>query len=463
MPTAILSSYQKKDSDKSNPALVVDLDGKDLNGKDDIVEYIVKIKNKQGVEIKRIIDSKPIKETIPIDEGTYYIEGECTDSDGKTDEADQIELTISKLNYSPVPTFNVNPSSGKSPLESLITLSGKDADGDSIKYNVLIDENRDGTIDETITQDSPISVTRQFTNNSYVYGKCTDPKEASGTVGPVEITISETPVVNPPIVSLSMDTSTGTLPLEKRVSVTGTKKDYPIAKYQMGVDQNEDGEINNDEIIINSTSPISNKTIIFTEPGTKKIYGIDVDSKGNKGINGPTTIIVEPSNQLDDLTRSVAFTNTPYIVGGKLTFSAQLINNTNPLNSLEIDNRNRDSLEYKLLRKLGQGVYEETLDKPFKSELIITFNYGEKINKGMLNFEQKNNDELKLTFSNVKIEKDGNSRGAGDNPITHSEDVDCYIFKQKGTYLIQTNLKYSVGGETSVRNLTFLSDNFSVN
>ena len=499
-PTGLLAAYQKEGSDKDNPAMVIDFDGKDLNGKSDIVEYKVFIKDKEGQTLQTLSEAIPIKQTIFIDEGIYYISGLCTDSQGATDDDGPVEVKISKLNYSPVATFNINPRSGNSPLESSLNLTGTDENGDEdiTEYKIEIDRDKDGNIDETLTDSSPIMITRQFTSNTNIYGTCTDSKGAIGNVGPIEIVVTQPPVepdpivpdpiipdpiepdpvipdpvepdpiippviINPPITSFSVGNSVGNIPLETLVSISGTKTDNEIVKYQIGLDKNEDGNLTPDEFIIDSPNPIYNKKIILTRSGTKKFYGICIDSEGNKGINGPVNVEVNPSNQPTDLTREINFTNTPYSIGDKLTFTAQLTNNTTPLNSLIVDNSNRQSLEYTLLKEIIDEVYEEVLKHPFDTEVTMTFNPPSKrVNRGGLKFEQKNDDNLAVTITNANVIYKGILLTIGDTPKTLTEKVNCYTFKQDGNFLIQTNIKYFVGEETSSRSIVLSSDNFSV-
>lgn len=489
-PNGLLAAYQKEGSDKDNPAMVIDFDGKDLNGKLDIVEYKVFIKNKEGQILRTLSEAIPIKQTIFIEEGIYYISGLCTDSQGATDDDGPVEVKISKLNYSPVANLEVDPNSGE------IKLSGTDENGndDIRQYQILIDRDKDGDIDETLTGDIPLCTTRQFTSNANIYGTCTDSKGAIGNVGPIEITVTQPPVepdpvipdpvipdpvepdpiipdpiepdpiiINPPITSFSVGNSVGNIPLETLVSISGTKTDNEIVKYQAGLDKNEDGALTPDELIIDSPNPIYNKKIILTKSGTKKFYGVCIDSEGNKGVNGPVIVSVNPSNQQDDLTREINFTNTPYSIGDKLTFTAQLTNNTIPLNSLIVDNSNRQSLEYRLLRELTDGVYEEVLKNPFDTEVTITFNPPSKrINRGWLKFEQKNDDHLEVTMTNANANYNGILLTIGNTPRTITEKVNCYTFKQDGNFLIQTDIKYFVGEETSSRSIILSSDNFSV-
>ena len=65
------------------------------------------------------------------------------------------------VNYAPVASLYVNPLSGTAPLPVDIILDGEDENGkeDIVEYSVSIDKGNDGTIEQVITQTSPINTT----------------------------------------------------------------------------------------------------------------------------------------------------------------------------------------------------------------------------------------------------------------------------------------------------------------
>ncbi len=472
IPKAILSAYQKQGSE-DNPTLVIGLDGNDLNGKTDIHEYNVSITDNAGNVIETISETAPINREISMNDGTFYISGECLDSFGSIGEDGPIEITISRNNYLPIANLSATPTSGTAPLEVLIALDGTDENGieDIVEYKVEIDNNEDGIIDETVTQDSPINIYKNFNTTTDVYGKCKDSKEAVSSVGPIKVTVNEpspnppTLVPNPPLPVFSISPTSGNVPLETIISISGTRTDEDIAGYKVWFDRDNDETIDDGEIIIDSSSPIINKKITITEQGTKRMYGICTDSNSLDGRTQLREVTVSPSTQPENLTETINFPNNPYSVGGRLTFVAQAMNNTTPLNSVTLDNSNHQSLEYKLLRKIGQGIYEEILDNQFPSEVKIVLNPPERVEgRGYIKIEQKDDDKAYLTIANAKIISPDLPFpiyiGINDEPL-HSETSPNHIFEKDGNYILQTIMKYSVNG-SSTKTLNFLSPEFLV-
>jgi hypothetical protein len=83
-----------------------------------------------------------------------------------------------KINHAPTSSLYVSATSGRIPLSVELKSDGTDKEGksDIINYKLSIDEGNDGTIDETISQSTPIDVTRTFTKveTIKIYAECTD-------------------------------------------------------------------------------------------------------------------------------------------------------------------------------------------------------------------------------------------------------------------------------------------------
>ena len=99
-------------------------------------------------------------------------------------------------NYAPNASLNVNPTSGQAPLTASINLTGNEISGKISEYKVEIDKNEDGTIDETIDQYSPISISRQFSTNTDVYGEVIDASGITSSKVKQVISVSK---INPPL------------------------------------------------------------------------------------------------------------------------------------------------------------------------------------------------------------------------------------------------------------------------
>ena len=79
-------------------------------------------------------------------------------------------------NQKPTAFVYAVPDSGVSPLSSQLQVDGTDPDGksDIKEYRMEIDRNADGDIDETIAQQTPINITRNFNDNAIIYGYVKD-------------------------------------------------------------------------------------------------------------------------------------------------------------------------------------------------------------------------------------------------------------------------------------------------
>lgn len=83
-----------------------------------------------------------------------------------------------KINHAPTEILYISATSGEIPLSVELKSDGSDIDGKTeIKnYKLSIDEGNDGTIEETISQSTPIDITRNFAKAETIriYGECTD-------------------------------------------------------------------------------------------------------------------------------------------------------------------------------------------------------------------------------------------------------------------------------------------------
>jgi hypothetical protein len=467
VPTSEVKAYQKEETEY-NPVLVVSSDGNDLNGKADIVNYHLNIKDADGRLVESITQDTPISMEIPMEDGTFYISGGCSDLRGASDDDGPIEVIIARGNHLPTANLSVSPNSGKPPLEVSIAFDGTDEDGveDIVEYQIEIDKGRDGTIDETITGNSPINIYREFSTNSDIYGKVNDAKGATSSVGPVKVTVDETPVPNPPIPVFSISAPEGNTALETLLlSINGIKTDAEISDYKVWFDANNNLQRESNEIIMNSMTAIENKSIVVTEAGTKRFYGICTDINGLEGITRLAEVFVNPASQITDMTGSVILPDAPYSVGGKLTFAAEARNNKNPLSPITIDNSNHQSLRYKILRKIGQGIYEEILNKKLENEVNIILNPAGVdgiVNPGSIRVEQKSDEKMYFEIKNARVTFNGLTLTFKDSPAQYIESSSNHLFDKAGDYIFQTIMRYSLGDEPQTRTFNFVSSDFVV-
>lgn len=97
-PTATLSAYQENHT----PEIIVNLDGQDKNGKQDIVNYEVSVKNNETNEIKVYDQNSPFNNTlisvpaVPTNQEyeTFTVSGQCRDSQGAIGNAQPVQVLI---------------------------------------------------------------------------------------------------------------------------------------------------------------------------------------------------------------------------------------------------------------------------------------------------------------------------------------------------------------------------------
>jgi len=136
-------------------------------------------------------------------------------------------------NSKPSANLSVSPTSGQTTLTSSINLNGSDSDGRIMNYTVQIDNNEDGTINQTISQSSPINISKQFNVSSYIYGQVTD------SSGMTSDRVKETVTVTNPN------------PIQDYVDISGWLED----------DETHIGQMGNIKILDSSNAPVKIKSI----------------------------------------------------------------------------------------------------------------------------------------------------------------------------------------------------------
>ncbi len=122
----------------------------------------------------------------------------------------------------PKSVLYADPLSGKAPLGVHLKLNGEDPDNDIKEYTLSIDRDNDGIIDETITQQNPIEITRNYDAGIVkVYGKCTD-SEGLKDEKNLELTVTD------PVLDFSGINKTLNEEAQKQITLPLTIDGYPI-------------------------------------------------------------------------------------------------------------------------------------------------------------------------------------------------------------------------------------------
>ena len=163
-PTAIFSSSQT--AVKIGEKVSLTLDGKDDNGKQDIVEYEIGEDNNNNNQIdageELVKQSSPITDYsfIPNSIGTVKFIGKCTDSKGLTGTAN-LEITVSdnavippvepiiQANSAPTVTMSSSKTAIKvgESIQIKFAWEDKDGNGDIVDYNFWLDKNGNDKMD----------------------------------------------------------------------------------------------------------------------------------------------------------------------------------------------------------------------------------------------------------------------------------------------------------------------------
>ncbi len=186
-PTAIFNACRQEDT----LDIIVNLEGADLNGKEDIIEYNAGIDGNcndilEDDEVKITQNSPIVNGIIPADYGTFNVIGECVDSQGAVGRGEK-EVIISE-NSQPVPVANLTVSaiSGYLPLEDLVSLDGSVTDATTVKYEIGADINNNNQLDaeEIITSsDSAITNKEIIFIKPGTYNICGQVTDSNGNIG----------------------------------------------------------------------------------------------------------------------------------------------------------------------------------------------------------------------------------------------------------------------------------------
>ncbi len=257
----------------------------------------------------------------------------------------------------------------------------------------------------------------------------------------------------------SVSVESGNVPLEDLVSYSGSVTIGTVVKQEIGADLNKNGILEDTEIIATSTSAIKNKKIIFTQPGIYDIYGRSTDDKGNTGVSEPTVATISPIIANSDLTGTMTFPdtyNTGNSIDNKLTFCGTITNSSNQ--ALTLDNKNKDSLKYTLVRQIVSGIGESIFSEKLEDNLVITLNR----NGSFLKLEQKRDDKIYASFAHVDLTYN-NIGPLGDFSWNNwvLDNHPCKTIQNKGNYSVITRVKYLKN--STENNFDYLSNPFAAN
>ena len=217
----------------------------------------------------------------------------------------------------PTAILDVSPTSGNAPLESRIQLTGEDPDGkeDIMEYKILIDKNKDNTIDEEIIQDYPISITRTFNEDTLIKGICTDYSGLSDEDS-IEIQVETTSPQEPPHESPPPEESGNNPPV-----ITSD----PVTEVNEGQGYYYD---------VNATDDEGNTLEYSLAPGSADWLKINSQTGEITGKAPPTSsdtsyqVIVEVSDGQDSVTQSYTLT-----IKNLIDISGRLEDNENDENT----------------------------------------------------------------------------------------------------------------------------------
>ena len=292
-----------------------------------IVEYYLGVDyNGDGNIDKEIRQGSPIETNETLNYvGTAKFHATCTDNLGLTSNPKSLEVIVNEAipgNHKPVAVLNSDKTSLIKGESANINLSGTDDEGvgDIQKYELNLDYDGNGTIDETISQNSPINTSKRFdiVGTAKVYGKVTDSKNESDEKT-LEIRVSQIPINQPPVVNLAGVNSNAldgkqveiSLPEPTDVDTPG-KIPYTNAEVIEG----------NDYISSISLDNVNNKLIINAKPVSQnksyKIrlsFGTDNENKNTADLEGIIYNLCNIKGQIESNNEDKGITKSGDVVG----------------------------------------------------------------------------------------------------------------------------------------------------
>ncbi len=318
------------------------ISGTDGDGVEDIKEYEIKIDyDGNGTVDEEIKQTNPFVVSRKFDIlGTAKVYGKVTDSKNESDEKN-LEIKVSNVpvtNNKPIANLSSDKTSLIKGENANLGISGTDGDGveDIKEYEIKIDYDGNGTVDEEIKQTNPFVVSRKFDvlGTAKVYGKVTDSKNESDEKS-LEIKILQFPLVR-----LSLSINEDEIRKGESVNISlNNLNENEIKDYIISIDLNDDGSI--DEVIKNS-SPLNIEKRFYND--RIRLLG-EVEDKD--GLKNSQSVLINP---IEDIKINFEFKDN-YNIGDYFDYKWDITNYNKDLKEIILDNSNKDSLIYEIYNK----------------------------------------------------------------------------------------------------------------
>lgn len=171
---------------------------------------------------------------------------------------------------------------------------------------------------QTTTSSSPIDALIPFTESGSLKLECEDTGGNVASYGPVNITVTQPPLNNPPQTSLVVSPTSGVSPLGVRVQYSCTDPD--------GADDIEQSRL----VVGNDTLTTTSTDSTFTFNESKTITGYCIDKAGEESTAGPVGVeVIPPSEPSDQIAFYSSNSNNIHLVNEdgsgleQLTFGPQ--------------------------------------------------------------------------------------------------------------------------------------------
>lgn len=169
----------------------------------------------------------------------------------------EANLTVDKTSVNKGESVNVKVNGTAKSLKNLKDVNAK-SDKFLVSYHLDADYDGNGTVDETIDQETPIDIDRQldYVGKSKFSASVTDNLGLTSDVKSLEVIVNDVPN-HPPIAYLSANPNSIKAGESSELSLNATDEDGDaIVKYKLWADFNLDSTISDDEKI-EQTNPIS--------------------------------------------------------------------------------------------------------------------------------------------------------------------------------------------------------------
>ncbi len=214
----------------------------------------------------------------------------CKDAKGQTASYGPMSINVTRppVNSPPQTTLTASPTSGVSPLNVRVQYTCTDPDGaNDIAQSLL-------TVGSNTYSTTATNSIFTFTQSGKVSASCKDKAGEESTKGPIDITVTQPHVNNPPQTTLTVNPTFGVAPLEVRVQYACTDPDgaNDIAQSYLEIGDDKGGS---ERITTTSLNEL------FTFNGSKIINGYCKDKAGEESKKGPFYVEVAQPEPLDQI------------------------------------------------------------------------------------------------------------------------------------------------------------------